>query len=269
MYTEAPYVLSDAGLQAEDGTAMVIGVTALSVNPRDNAVNLTALEGATSTLVLHHLLNLSADLVLIPPQLSLPAWTGMRRMKIQYESFIYFPTLYIPPNVSESECNSQQLTLMGVLYIPKPGVLLDMAEQLDSLRTVSPRSKASNPKSGDKHGAKDETPKTIKPGDTGDTPKKHHKSREEKSQSKQSPTEKSPASSTHEHDVDLEANRLGDVVAQAYLSVARMTKVVESTHNSKIAEALLVRQHLEKASAEAIDLVMDEVQGAHTTADMW
>ena len=30
-----------------------------------------------------------------------------------------------------------------------------------------------------------------------------------------------------------------------------------------------MRQHLEKVSAEAIDSVMDEIQGAHTTADMW
>ena len=40
-------------------------------------------------------------------------------------------------------------------------------------------------------------------------------------------------------------------------------------HNSKTAEALLVRQHLEKVSAEAIDSMMDEIQGAHTPADMW
>ena len=69
--------------------------------------------------------------------------------------------------------------------------------------------------------------------------------------------------------MELEANRLGDVVAQACLSVARMMKVVENTHNSKIAEALLVRQCLEKVSAEAIDSVMDEIQGARTMADMW
>ena len=107
VYMEAPYLLSDVGLQAEDGTAMAIGVTTLGVNPRDNAVNLTALEGAMSTLVLCHLLHLLANLVLIPPQLSHPAWTGNRRMKIGYESFIHFPALYIPPNVLESECNSQ------------------------------------------------------------------------------------------------------------------------------------------------------------------
>ena len=81
--------------------------------------------------------------------------------------------------------------------------------------------------------------------------------------------EKSPASLSHKPDVELKANRLGDVVAQACLSVARMMKVVENTHNLKIAEALLVRQHLEKVSAEAIDSVMDKIQGAHTTADMW
>ena len=45
VYMEAPYILSDAGLQAADGTAMVIGVAALGVNPKDNTVNLTASEG--------------------------------------------------------------------------------------------------------------------------------------------------------------------------------------------------------------------------------
>ena len=69
--------------------------------------------------------------------------------------------------------------------------------------------------------------------------------------------------------MDLEANRLGDVVAQACLSVARMMKVVESTHNSKIAEALLARQCLEKASTKAIDWVMDEIWHACTPVDMW
>ena len=193
----------------------------------------------------------------------------MRRVKIRYESFIHFPDLYIPPNMSEPECNSQQLTLMEGLYVPKPGVLLDLAEQLDNLRMASPTPKASNPESGDKHGAKDETPKKIRPGDIGETLREHHKSHEEKSQSKHSPTEKSFASSSCEHDMDLEANRLGDVVAQVCLSAARMMRVVESTHNSKIAEALLVRQCLEKVSAKAIDSVMDEIQGAHSTADMW
>ena len=47
VYTEAPYLLSDVGLQTEDGTAMAIGVTALGVSSKDNAVNLSASEGAT------------------------------------------------------------------------------------------------------------------------------------------------------------------------------------------------------------------------------
>ena len=46
-------------------------------------------------------------------------------------------------------------------------MLLDLAEQLDSLRTVSPGPKVCDPESGDKHGTEDETPKKIKPGDTG------------------------------------------------------------------------------------------------------
>ena len=67
----------------------------------------------------------------------------------------------------------------------------------------------------------------------------------------------------------LKADRLGDVVAQACLSIARMSRVVEKAHNSKTAEALLVRLYLEKVSAEAIDSVMDEIQGTRTPADIW
>ena len=58
-------------------------------------------------------------------------------------------------------------------------------------------------------------------------------------------------------------------MAQACLSVARMVRVVEKTHNSKTVKALAVRKCLEKVSAEAVDSVMDEIQGAHTPADMW
>ena len=67
----------------------------------------------------------------------------------------------------------------------------------------------------------------------------------------------------------LKADKLRDVVAQACLSVARMSRVVEKAHNSKTAEALLVRQRLEKASADAIDSVKDQIQSARAPADMW
>ena len=53
IYTEAPYILSDAGLQGTNGSATIIDVAALGVNPKDNAVDLTISEGATSTLVIH------------------------------------------------------------------------------------------------------------------------------------------------------------------------------------------------------------------------
>ena len=269
VYTEAPYILSDAGLQATDGSAMTIGVATVGIVPKDNAVDLNASEGEISTLVIHCLLHLTMNLILVPPQLSCPTWSGMRRAKVWYESFIHFTALYAPPNISESECNSQQLALMEGLYIPEPTVLLALANQLENLRTVPPEPKASNPESRDGHGTKDETPKKVKPVDTGDTPRKHHKSCEEKSQSEHSLMEKSPASSSCEHDVVPQASMLGDVVAQACLSIARMARVVEKTHNSKTAEALLVRQCLEKVSAKAIDSVMDEIQSAHTPADMW
>ena len=97
-----------------------------------------------------------------------------------------------------------------------PRVLLALANQLENLRMVPPRPKASNPELGDRHGIKDETPKKIKPADTGDTPRKHHKSHK-KSQSKHSLMEKSPASLSCKHYVVHQASRLGDVVAQACL----------------------------------------------------
>ena len=92
-----------------------------------------------------------------------------------------FSYLVYPPNISESECNSQQLALMEGLYVPEPAVLLALADQLENLRKVPPRPKASNPESGDGHGTKNKTPKKIKLADTRETPRKHHKSHEEKS----------------------------------------------------------------------------------------
>ena len=48
-----------------------------------------------------------------------------------------------------------------------------------------------------------------------------------------------------------------------------MTKVVKDNHNSKIADALLTKQCLEKASAEVIESMMNDIQGACTSVDMW
>ena len=144
VYAEAPYILSDAGLQATDSSAMIIGVATVGIVPKDNTVDLTASEGAISTLVIHRLLHLTMNLILVPPQLSCPAWTRMRRVKVQYESFIHFTASYTPPNISESECNSQQLALMEGLYVPKLAVLLALADQLENLRAVPPGPKVSN-----------------------------------------------------------------------------------------------------------------------------
>ena len=69
--------------------------------------------------------------------------------------------------------------------------------------------------------------------------------------------------------MNLDASRLGTAMAQACSSAVRMTKAMEDCHNSKIAEALLTKQCLEKASAEVIELMMDDIQGAHTPVDMW
>ena len=42
IYMEAPFLLLDAGLHIEDGSAIPIGVAAFAVSPGDNAVNLSA-----------------------------------------------------------------------------------------------------------------------------------------------------------------------------------------------------------------------------------
>ena len=103
VYTEAPYILSDAGLQAEDGSPMVIGVTTVGIDLKDNTVNLATSEGLTSTLMICCLLHLKMNLILVPPQLSHPTWTRMRRVGIQLESFIHFTAPYAPPTRSELE----------------------------------------------------------------------------------------------------------------------------------------------------------------------
>ena len=54
VHTKALYILSDAGLQAADGSATVIGVAAVGIVPKDNRVNLAASEGPISTLVICH-----------------------------------------------------------------------------------------------------------------------------------------------------------------------------------------------------------------------
>ena len=153
--------------------------------------------------------------------------------------------------------------------MPEPVVLLSLANQLDDLKGVPTEPSEAVPEPHEEEGTKEETLKKAKSVETGDPPRRHHRSHEEKGQSRHSPTEKSPALSSHEHDVILKTDKLGDAVAQACLSVARMSRVVEKAHNSKTAEALLVRQHLERASAEAIDLMKDEIQGTRTSADMW
>ena len=265
--TEASHILSDAGLQRKEGGTRVIGVATMRVDPVDNTVNLAASEGPTSTLMAHRLLHLEDSLVLIPPQLSCPAWTGMRRATIRYKSLIPFTVPYASPGKPEAEVTTHQLGSIQNLVIPEPAVLLSLADQLENLKVTPTEPNVAIMEPREEKGTKEETPKKAKSTET-DLPRKH-KSHEEKGRLRHSPTEKSPASSSREHKVVLETDKLGDAVAQACLSVMRMSRVVEKAHNSKTAEAFLVRQHLEKASIEATDLMKDEIQGARTSADMW
>ena len=194
IYMEASFLLSDAGLHGEDGNAIPIGVAAFAVSPGDNAVNLSASEGATSNLMLQCLLHLSADLIMIPPQLSLPGWTRMRRMKIGYKSFVCFSAAYLPPNTPESQCLSQQLMILKDLRVPDPQVLFNMADQLDSLRTVSPQLEGET-RPGDKDDPKGETPKKSKQVglEDGSEKKKPHRCHEDKNHLRHSSADKSPS----------------------------------------------------------------------------
>ena len=183
------------------------------------------------------------------------------------KSLIRFTAPYAPLGKSEVEVTTHQLGSIQNLVIPEPVVLLSLADQLENLKVMPTEPNVAVMEPREEKGTKEETLKKAKSTET-DLPRKH-KSHEEKGRSRHSPTEKSPASSSHEHNVMLETDKLGDVVAQACLSVTRMSRVVEKAHNSKTAEAFLVRQHLEKASIEAIDSMKDEIQGARTSADVW
>ena len=192
--TEASHILSDAGVQCKEGGTRVIGVATMRVDPVDNTINLVASEGPTSTLMAHCLLHLEDSLVLIPPQLSCPAWTGMRRATIRYESLIHFTAPYAPPGKSEVEVTTHQLGSIQNLVVPEPVVLLSLADQLENLKVMPTEPNVAVMEPHEEKGTKEETPKKAKSMET-DLPRKH-KSHEEKGRSRHSPTEKSPASSS-------------------------------------------------------------------------
>ena len=178
--------------------------------------------------------------------------------------------LVLPPCLlrHQSQCLSQQLTILKDLRVPDPQVMLDMADQLDSLRATSPGYREGETGSGDKDDSKGETPKKSKQMALNDglEKKKSHKSHE--SCSRHSSADKSPTLSSCKASMGLDANRWGTAMAQACFSMAKMTKVVEDNHNSKIADALLSKKHLERASVVAVESVMDDIQAAHTPVDM-
>ena len=72
---------------------------------------------------------------------------------------------------------SQQLMILKDLRVPDPQVLLDMANQLDSLRTASSQLEG-KPRPGDKDDPKGETPKKSKQAgpEDGSEKKKSHRS---------------------------------------------------------------------------------------------
>ena len=164
--TEAPYILSDAGLQCKEDGTRVIGVATMRVDPADNTVDLAASKGPTSTLMACHLLHLEDSLVLIPPQLSCPTWTGMRRATIRYKSFIRFTAPYAPPGKSEVEVTAHQLGSIQNLVIPEPAVLLSLADQLENLKAMPTEPNVAITEPREEKGTKEETPKKAKSTET-------------------------------------------------------------------------------------------------------
>ena len=117
----------------------------------------------------------------------------MRRARIQYESFIHFTALYAPLGRSDLEVTAHQLGFIRNLVVPEPVVLLSLANQLDDLRAMPTEPSEAIPEPHEEEGTKEETLKKAKSAETGDPPRRHHRSREEKGQSRHSPTEKIPS----------------------------------------------------------------------------
>ena len=118
---------------------------------------------------------------------------------------------------------------------------------------------------------KEETPKKDKLLGSKDGPKKKkHKSHEpHDSHLRHSSADKPSTPSPDEVDGNFNSTRLGAAMAQACLSVVKMTQAVEDRHNSRIADGLLVKKKLEEASAGEIESMMDDIRAAHTPVDMW
>ena len=60
----------------------------------------------------------------------------MKRARIQYKSFIHFTAPYAPLGKSDLEVTAHQFGFIRNLIIPKPAVLLSLANQLDDLKAV-------------------------------------------------------------------------------------------------------------------------------------
>ena len=139
----------------------------MGIAPKDNSVDMATSEGPLSALVICCLLHLRMNLVLVPPQLSCPTWTGMRQGTDPVQVIHSFYHFVCPlPTHQSPEINTQQLGLMGGLYVPEPAVMLTLANQLDNLRAAPPEPKVGNLESREGDGTKDKTPKKVKPVDT-------------------------------------------------------------------------------------------------------
>ena len=67
----------------------------------------------------------------------------------------------------------------------------------------------------------------------------------------------------------LKTDKLGNAVAQACLSVTRMSRVVEKAHNSKNSWGVPGETVPGEGLYRSHDSMKDGIQGAHTSADVW
>ena len=142
--------LSDLGLPNEAG-AFNIRVAAFFLNLADEVLDLSKPDGMIATLLLWRLLPAPKGLgpagaILIPPELSLPRWKGVRWKSFGYMPFIPFLPAFRPSNIKEGEENVHRVAIVDGLTIPVAKTLISMAMQRESLRGWSPMRRRNHPR---------------------------------------------------------------------------------------------------------------------------
>ena len=140
--------------------------------------------------------------------------------------------------------------------------------QLDQAKGMPPQPEGHDIRPEDKQDdSKEETPKKDRPLGSEDGPEKKKKHKSHESRLRHSSVDKRSTLSPNQAGGNFNSTRLGTAMAQACLSVVKMTQAVEDRHNSRIADVLLMKK-LEEVSAGVIKSMMD-IRANRTPVDMW